>query len=174
MNAALPITYFLYNSPDFTFRGSSEFERANATAMHHWLLNSVFVGAFFGGSDQTISTARATLREHLRVSRDFPATKLFEAMSKGGRHSQLDERAVEELLALQYGKPRTFVALSLLYPEIDWNGSNWHVDHIIPQADSARNILRGRNLPEHRINDIIAAANSVGNLQLSYPPKIGQ
>ena len=166
LNAALPLIYYVYNTPDFDFRGSSEFERVNAAAMHNWLVNSLLVSAFVGHSDQTITTARATIREHLRVARDFPTQKLFDAMAKGGRLSQVDERTIEELFEMQYGKPRTFVALSLLYQGIDWNGSTWHVDHIIPQADAQKNVLRGRNMPEHRIQEILGAVNSLGNLQL--------
>lgn len=166
LNAVLPLVYYLYKTPDFDFRGSSEFERVNAAAMHRWLLNSLLVSAFVGHSDQTITTARAAIRDHLRVARDFPTQKLFDALAKGGRLSQVDERTIEELLQLQYGKPRTFVALSLLYQGIDWNGSAWHIDHIIPQADAQKNVLRGRNLPEHRIQEILGAVNSLGNLQL--------
>ena len=166
LNAVLPLVYYLYKTPDFDFRGSSEFERVNAAAMHRWLLNSLLVSAFVGHSDQTITTARAAIRDHLRIARDFPAQKLFDALAKGGRLSKVDERTIEELLQLQYGKPRTFVALSLLYQGIDWNGSAWHIDHIIPQADAQKNVLRGRNLPEHRIQEILGAVNSLGNLQL--------
>lgn len=166
LNAVLPLVYYIYKTRDFDFRGSSEFERINASAMHYWLLNSLLVSAFVGHSDQTITTARATIREHLRVARDFPVYKLFDAMAKGGRMSRVDERTIEELLEMQYGKPRTYVALSLLYQGIDWNGSNWHVDHIIPQADAQKNVLRARNLPEHRIQEILASVNSLGNLQL--------
>jgi len=166
LNAVLPMTYYIYNTPDFDFRGSSEFERANATAMHYWLVNSLLVSAFVGHSDQTIATARATIRDHLRVARDFPTQKLFDALAKGGRLSQVDERTIEELLEMQYGRPRTFVALSLLYQGIDWNGSAWHIDHIIPQADAQKNVLRGRNIPEHRIQEILGAVNCLGNLQL--------
>jgi len=166
LNAVLPLVYYIYNTPDFDFRGSSEFERVNAAAMHQWLLNSLLVSAFVGHSDQTIATARTTIQNNLRVARDFPTQKLFDALAKGGRLSQVDERAVDELLEMRYGKPRTFVALSLLYPGIDWNGSAWHVDHIIPQADAQKNILKGRNLPEHRIQEILGAVNSLGNLQL--------
>ncbi|SFA49145.1 Uncharacterized conserved protein, contains ParB-like and HNH nuclease domains [Paracoccus halophilus] len=166
LNTVLPLIYYVYNTPDFDFRGSSEFERMNSAEMHRWLLNSLLVGAFVGASDQTIKASRATIREHLKTSRDFPTDKLFEALARGGRLSQVDERTVEEILELQYGKPRTFIALSLLYPGIDWHGSNWHVDHIIPQAEANKSILRGRNLPEHRINEILAAANRLGNLQL--------
>lgn len=58
------------------------------------------------------------------------------------------------------------MALSLLYQGIDWHGATWHVDHVIPQADAQKNILRGRNIPEHRIQEILAAVNRLGNLQL--------
>lgn len=166
LNALLPIAYYLYQSHDFTFRGSTEFERFNAAAMHRWLLNSLFVGAFVGQSDRTIAICRQTIRDHLRVSRDFPVAKLFDALGRGGRLSQLDARGIEELLALQYGRAKTFVALSLLYPDIDWTGARWHLDHIIPQADAAKNVLRGRNLPEHRIVEIMDCLDRVGNLQL--------
>jgi Protein of unknown function DUF262/Protein of unknown function (DUF1524) len=166
LNAVLPLVYYIYNSPDFDFRGSSEFERVNAAAMHRWLVNSLLVGAFVGHSDQTITTARATIHDHLRTARDYPTQKLFDAMGKGGRLSQVDERTIEELLELQYGRPRTFVALSLLYHGIDWNGAAWHIDHIIPQAEAQKNVLRGRNIPEHHIQDILGAVNRLGNLQL--------
>lgn len=166
VNSVMPILYYLYHSPEFDFRGSSEFERVNAASMHRWLLNSLLVGAFVGASDQAITTARTALREHLKIARDFPRQQLFAALARGGRRSRIDEHTVEELLELQYGKPRTFVALSLLYPGLDWTGSHWHIDHIIPQADAQKSVLRSRNLPEHRINEILAARDSLGNLQL--------
>lgn len=166
MNAVLPLVYFLYRTPDFDFRGSSEFERISASAMHSWLINNLLVSAFAGSSDQAIGIARATIRDHLRMARDFPKQKLFDAMAKGGRLSRVDERAIEELFELQYGRPRTFLALSLMYQGIDWTGSSWHVDHIVPQADAQKNILRGRNIPEHRIQEILGSVNSLGNLQL--------
>ena len=166
LNAALPLVYYVYKNGEFDFRGTSEFERVNAIEMHYWLLNSLLVGAFVGQSDQAISTARGTIREHLQTDRDFPAQKLFSAMAKGGRISKVDERTIDELLELQYGRPRTFVALSLLYPGIDWTGSAWHIDHIVPQASAQKNVLRGRNIPEHRVQAILDATNRLGNLQL--------
>lgn len=67
---------------------------------------------------------------------------------------------------MQQSRSRSFIALSLLYGEIDWVGSKWHVDHIIPQASAGKNVLRGMNLPEHRVLEITSAANRLGNLQL--------
>lgn len=158
----------MYNTPDFDFRGSSEFERINASLMHYWLLNSLLVGAFSGNSDQTISIARAAIRDHLRLARErsFPTLKLFDVMARSGRISQVDDRTIDELLDLQYGKPRTHIALSLLYHGIDWSGSTWHVDHIIPQADAQKSVLRGRNIPEYRVQEMLDSVNRLGNLQI--------
>ena len=166
LNALLPIAYYLCNTRGFTFRGSTEFERINSAAIHKWLMNSLLVGAFAGNSDQAIAIARGTVKEHLRSSRDFPTQKLFESMARGGRLSRIDDRAIEEILSYEYGRSRSFIALSLLYGEIDWVGSKWHVDHIIPQASAGKNVLRGMNLPEHRVLEITSAANRLGNLQL--------
>ena len=141
LNALLPISYYLYNTRGFTFRGSTEFERIHSAAIHKWLLNSLLVGAFAGNSDQAIAIARGTLKEHLRSSRDFPTQKLFDTMAHGGRLSRIDDRAIDEILSYEYGRSRSFIALSLLYGEVDWVGSKWHVDHIIPQASAGESRL---------------------------------
>ncbi|WP_282048355.1 DUF262 domain-containing protein [Sulfitobacter mediterraneus] len=166
LNAVLPIAYYFYKLPEYTLLGSTEAERQNAQAIQTWLVNSLLVGAFAGSSDRTISIARATIRDSLAKGRNFPITELFRALETGGRISQLDERAVEELLELEYGKPKTFLALSLLYPNVDWNSATFHVDHIIPQAAANRRVLMGMNVPEHRIREIVGASKKIGNLQL--------
>lgn len=167
LNAVLPITYYLYNTPDYDFRGSTEFERMNASAMHYWLLNSLLVGAFSGNSDQTIAITRNTIRDHLLAGeRSFPSQGLFDAVAKNGRVAQVDSHATEKILDSIYKKPQTFLVLSLLYHGIDWSGSNWHIDHIIPQAHAQRNVLLGYNMPQYRIVEMEKAINRLGNLQL--------
>ncbi|WP_322864907.1 DUF262 domain-containing protein [Aquicoccus sp. G2-2] len=166
LNAVLPIAWFLFHAPSLTLRGSSEFDRQNGRATQRWLLNSLLMGVFAGTSDRTISVARSTLKDARQASRDFPEAQLYHALAIGGRLTRLDERGVEELLELKHGKPKTFLALSLLYNDLDWNGTIYHVDHIIPQARAARRILMGMNLPEHRIREITDAVNRLGNLQL--------
>lgn len=166
LNAVLPIAWFLFNTPDATLRGSSEFDRHNARAAQRWLINSLLMGVFAGTSDRTISVARATLKDAKQVSRNFPENQLYHALAIGGRMTRLDERAIEELLELGYGKPKTFLALSLLYSDLDWTGTIHHVDHIIPRARVDRRVLMGMNLPEHRIREITTCVNRLGNLQL--------
>lgn len=166
LNAVLPIAWFLYHAPGVTLRGTSEFDRQNARAIQRWLINSLLMGVFAGNSDRTISAARRTLKEAHQLSREFPEAQLYHALAIGGRLARLDERAVEDLLDLTYNKPRTFLALSLIYDDLDWSGTAHHVDHIIPRSRAERRVLMAANLPEHRIHEITASVNRLGNLQL--------
>lgn len=166
LNAVLPIAYYLFRSPDFTLRGSTEFERVTARQIQCWLIQSLLLGVFAGASDRTIALARGTIRDSLRSDRGFPADQLYEVLATNGRISRLDARAVEELLNLKYGKPKAFLALSLLQDGLDWNAGNYQVDHIIPQAAAGRRVLQGMNIPEHRIREITENVDRLGNLQL--------
>ncbi|MCP5389845.1 MAG: DUF262 domain-containing protein [Novosphingobium sp.] len=166
LNAVLPIAYYLFRTPEFSFRGSTEFERVNAREMQRWLIQSLLLGVFAGSSDRTISLARGAIREGLRSDRSFPAARLYDALATDGRIARLDARAIEGLLALEYGKAKTFLALSLLYDGLDWTSGAFHVDHIVPQDRAGRRTLQGMNIPEHRIREITDSLNRLGNLQL--------
>lgn len=166
LNAVLPIAYFMFHSPGATLHGSSEFDRQNGRSVQRWLLNSLLMGVFAGTSDRTIAVARATLKDANQISRNFPEQQLYHSLAIGGRMTKLDGRAVEELLELKYGKAKTFLALSLLYDDLDWGGTIYHVDHIIPRSRAQRNVLMGMNLPEHRIKEILDSVDRLGNLQL--------
>ena len=166
LNAVLPIAYFLYHNPEFSFRGSSDFERRNARLIQTWLLQSLLVSAFAGTSDRTITQARAAIRESLKLDRNFPTEKLFEALGRNGRLARLDERGIEEVLQLQYKSSKCFFALSLLYENLDWGGTQYHVDHIIPHSHADRRRLMSANISEHRIKAIMASVDRIGNLQL--------
>ena len=165
-NAVLPITYFLYQNPGFSFRGSTDFERRNMRLMQTWLLQSLLMSTFAGSSDVTITQARTTIRESLKYDRNFPTEKLFRALSRNGHLARLDERGIEGVLEHQYKSAKSFLALSLLYDDLDWGGSQFHVDHIIPKSHADRRSLMGMNIPESRIKEILASVNRIGNLQL--------
>lgn len=166
LNAVLPIAYYLFHTPGYTFRGSTEFERVNAHEMQRWLVQSLLLGVFAGQSDRTIALARTAIRESLKTDRSFPSEQLYEALATAGRISRMDEQAVEDVLALEFGRAKTFLALSLLYDDLDWGGTQFEVDHIVPRGKTDRRTLQGANLPEHKIREITANANRLANLQL--------
>lgn len=164
-NAVLPIAYFLYASPETTLRGTSAFEAHNALAIHHWLVQSLLVGAFAGASDNTIAKARATIRKSLEVNRNFPIDALFDALAGHGRISRLDARGIDDVLKFEYGKPKTILALKLIQIATQMSGTILHVDHIIPEASADQRVLRGAMVPDHRIKAIKDVVNRLGNLQ---------
>ena len=141
LNAVLPIAYYLFHNPMFTFRGSADFERHNARLIQTWLLQSLLVGAFGGSSDRTITLARATIRDSIKLDRNFPNEKLFEVLAGNGRLARLDDGGIEGVLQMEYKSSKTFLALSLLYDNLDWGGTQYHVDHIVPQAHTERRSL---------------------------------
>lgn len=166
LNAVLPIAYYLYRSPEYSFRGQTEFERSNARQMQKWLLQSLLMGTFAGSSDRTISLARNAIRENLKQDRNFPAARLYYDLAIGGRLTRLDDRAIEEILELKYSQSKTFLALSLIYDDLDWVGTSYHIDHIIPQASAHKRVLMGQNLQDAQIQRIIGAVDKLANLQL--------
>lgn len=165
-NAVLPIAYYLFRQPGLSLRGTSAFDAHNAQAIQHWLVQSLLVGAFAGASDNTIARARAILRKALEVDRNFPVDALFESLAGNGRISRLDERGIEEVLDYEYGKPKTLLALKLIQIATHLQGTVFHVDHVIPQADADQRNLRGAMVNDNRIKEIKGAVNRIGNLQL--------
>ena len=80
--------------------------------------------------------------------------------------ARLDESAIEGVLELEYKSAKCFLALSLLYEDLDWGGTHFHVDHIIPKTHADHRSLMVMNIPENRIKEILASVNRLGNLQL--------
>ena len=165
-NAALPIAYYLFQRPRVTLLGTSGFEAKNAVAVKQWLVQSLLVGAFAGSSDRTIDKARDTIKASLVTGDDFPIDALFDKLAGSGRISRLDERGIEEVLALEYGKPKTFLALKLIQIATHASGTNFHEDHIIPKAHASQNILQHQGVSASRIKQIKDSVNLIGNIQL--------
>lgn len=70
----------------------------------------------------------------------------------------------EDLLYLQYGNKRTFLVLSLLYPNLDLK-NYFHVDHIYPKSKFNKKVLKSF-LDENQIEIWKDWSNYIGNLQL--------
>ncbi|WP_036261529.1 GmrSD restriction endonuclease domain-containing protein [Methylocapsa aurea] len=167
-NALLPVAYYLYKIKTGALDGSTPFEVHNAQLIHRWLLGSLLNEVFGGNSDQTIGVSRSIIRESLRASNDFPYDDLVAGLQKRrGRVVNFDDQNLEALLDdTRYGKRTAFLALSLLYDALNWGTSYFHIDHIIPKSLATRQALMARNIAESRIERILSAVDSFGNLQL--------
>lgn len=166
VNALLPIAYYLYRSGRGGLDGSTPFEAANARRIHHWLLSSLLNGVFGGSSDRTISASRSVIQEGIRSGQDFPYQALVQGLASRGRVTNFDQNNIEGVLDTTYGKRNCFLALSLLYDAHNWGSTPYHIDHVIPRSLAERSMLMGMNLPETRIEKVLASVNALGNLQI--------
>lgn len=166
VNALLPIAYYIYRTNCGSLDGSTPFEAENARRIHQWLLGSLLNGVFGGSSDQTIGTARAVLQEWLQASREFPNSALVSRLASRGRITGFDDNNIDGVLETAYGKRNCFLAASLLYDNVNWGSTQYHIDHIIPRSLADRKTLMSRNIPETRIQQIVESVDKLGNLQL--------
>ncbi len=164
-NALMPIAYYLHNSGQ-TLDGTSAFDARNAVLVQKFLLGSLLNGAFSGTSDQAISVSRGLIKETLRTNHDFPASELISGLARRGRLASFNEDNIHSLFEISYGKRNCFLALSLLYEGQPWGTTGYHIDHIIPRSLANRDKLMAMNIPEHKIVEILASVDRLGNLQL--------
>ncbi|WP_018687719.1 DUF262 domain-containing protein [Ahrensia kielensis] len=164
-NALMPIAYYLHNIEQ-SLDGSSAFETENVANIQSFLLGSLLNGTFSGTSDQAISTSRGLIRDALRTQADFPLVELVSGLARRGRLASFNEENIPALFEITYGKRNCFLVLSLLYDSYQWGTSGFHIDHIIPQSLANRERLMQMNIPEVRIQEILASVNRLGNLQI--------
>lgn len=167
LNALHPIAYYLYRAKAGGLDGSTPFDMMNRERIRRWFF-AVSLNAVFGGnSDNTMGAARRAIYNGMLESREFPIIDLYDALAKNRKRSvRFDETTVGRVLLTRYGNKAVFFILSLLYEEKSWGLVPHHIDHIIPQASASRKTLLGLNIPVSRIDMIVEASNSIGNLQL--------
>ena len=159
-NALIPIIYYLYQRPDWTFRGTSTFEVRNARRIRQWLVMALLNGVFGGSSDSTLHDTRMVLQEFARPQDDFPSDQLN---AKAGRRAAFTDDTLDDILLLTYGKQRTFLVLSLLYDECGWGTMDFHQDHIFP-----RSLFTARSLAAANRTSWDGMGDRLGNLALLW------
>ena len=108
-----------------------------------------------------MTALRQVIREKEGV--DFPSEHM---MTGGGRSLLFEEEEIEDLADMQYGNRLTFALLSLLFPFIDLQNSQFHVDHVFPAAHFTKRQLVKAGVSEESVEGIIRKRNGLANLQL--------
>jgi len=165
-NALIPVAYFLFNQPGETLLGGSRWESKNAHIIRRWLTMSLLNGVFSGSSDSMLSALREVLRSFGKRGRDFPVDKLNRTIAHRGRSADFNGETMEKVLALEYGDPNTFLALSLLYEENAWGNMSHHKDHIFPKNEFTDTGLRRAGVPKDQWDRFYALKDRICNLQL--------
>jgi uncharacterized protein with ParB-like and HNH nuclease domain len=162
-NALIPIIYYLYTNSKLTLGGTTTFDVVNASAIRMWLTAALLRNVFSGQSDTALRITRTVLQNH--AQNGFPVERLNSDMAKADRPSAFGADAIEEVLALQYAEPRTFLALSLLYDDNSWSVDP-HEDHIFPKTLFTKKKLIERGITPERQERFQELMHSLGNLEL--------
>lgn len=160
----IPVAYYLYKRcVGDEFITSSQFENDRA-AVRTWLLRSLLKAGVWGsGQDTLLTRIRGAIQAH--GASGFPYDAIEIEMARIGKSLKFGDVEIDEIMDLQYGKPRTFVALAMLYPSINFQ-AEVHVDHVFPQSLFYRTKLAKAGVSQDEIQNYIDLMNGIPNLQL--------
>jgi hypothetical protein len=154
-NALIPVAYYLYRNPETRLMSENKEDAAKAQIIRRWLIMALLNGIFGGSSDSILSKFREGIKRHGENGRMFPIVELDAATREAKRIPTTDKESVKEILELEYGKPVTRLAQTLLFDERSWGVTPHDCDHIFP--------LDGFNKHFKQYKEL---ANKFGNLTL--------
>ncbi|MDB5337296.1 MAG: hypothetical protein JWN70_2915, partial [Planctomycetaceae bacterium] len=165
-NALIPIIYYLFQQDKQRLRGTSAFDKRNASNVRRWLLMALLNNVFGSSSDTMLQAIRESLNKHGKEGKDFPIDAINLAIKKKGRSTNFDEDAVDRILLLTYNESESFLALSLLYDENGWGTIAYEKDHIFPRAAFSTKNLKANGIAIGQIQNIQQHQNKLANLNL--------
>jgi hypothetical protein len=159
----IPVAYYIHSrglSADYVTKDVYASDRAR---VRRWVIRSLLKRGIWGsGLDGLLTGLRGVLS---RSHSEWPSDALEEEMARRGKSLSFTLAEIEDLADLEYGDPRVFPLIALLYPGID-TAKQFHVDHIFPRSRFTRARLRNAGVSADDVEDYSRDANRVPNLQL--------
>jgi hypothetical protein len=160
--ALLPIALFIERRGNFSLDTSSDTNDAKVQdAIRKWFIFSTLKNAFGGSSDTTLTRLRNILLE-VDAKDDFPVEALYASLAIEPNFSDAE---IQRVLGYQYQGRYTNLALSLLYPDLEWKNTTLHQDHIWPKSEFDKRLLKKRGYNDSRIEFYVANYNNLANLE---------
>jgi uncharacterized protein with ParB-like and HNH nuclease domain len=169
VNAFIPVIYYLHLHQPATFLDNIPFKVKNIALIRKWLLTALLSNTFSGQSDSALATARRVIRERAQTSDDFPAQGLNAELRRAGRKVTLDDESINDVLGLEYGKPLTFLAQSLLYNITDRGTRTYHQEYIFPKSFFRPRQMSKAGISSGQQDQFTELANTLANLLLLTP-----
>lgn len=162
-NALIPIAYYFFKGGD---------DGANSKAgIRKYLIHALLKRVFGSHGDQALARLREELRERradgsyvLKRNR-FEFSALTQVMFSGNRSLLVSQDDIEEILEMPKGA-YSFMALSLLYPNLNFAMVKFHQDHIHPASQFTNAELRKADIPEKDWKEWRSKRDRLPNLQL--------
>lgn len=160
----LPIALYLHQRGVTDTYLTSSNDAGDRFTIQQWVAKSLIKRGIWGsGLDTLLGRIRDALRDS--PAGGFPVAAVEKGMAGVGKGLVFDETEVEDLLMLEYGAPRTFTVLSILYPGLDLS-NEFHEDHIFPKSRFTKSKLAEAGISAEKIVDYTRSFNHLANLQL--------
>lgn len=161
-NAIIPIAYFIFKNDFEDSILQSTKREEDRKAIREWLARVLLKGVFGGQPDSIYPVMRKLVDDNMGR---FPLPEIIERYRREKKNILFSEDEIEGILDLQYSKAKTYCALTLLYPSLNYS-SKFHQDHIHPKSFFTKKKLGDLGIPENKIDDFLSRVNELSNLQL--------
>lgn len=157
-NALLPIAYYIHRNK---LGNDLSKNRVDHDVIKQWLIKSLLKRGVWGSGLDTLLFA---IRNS--SANGFPSDDIEAMMRRRGKSLAFDDEELEDLIDASYGDRRVYGILALLYPFIDVQTNQFHVDHVFPRAQMTESKLKMAGVPEEDIQTYLDRVNRIANLQL--------
>ena len=140
--AVSPIVYYRYNGGDF--KASS-----NKNELKKYIVIAQLKQIFGTASNSALASIRRALKE--APTNSFSMSKLNRIRFTGDRTLRYTDDEIDSMFDTYEIGPYTFMILSLLYPELNYDEIEFHQDHMHPYS----------SFEEAKIKDLILSDNNV-------------
>lgn len=161
-NAIIPIAYFIYKNKFETQILHAAQRESDRKAIKEWLARVLLKGTFGGQPDSIYPAMRDLVNNN---PGKFPLEETIQHYKGRTKSITFTEDDIDGLLDLQYGQPKTYCALTILYSSLNYN-FKYHQDHIHPQSFFNKKTLKKLGVSEDQVDVFIDQFNSLPNLQL--------
>lgn len=167
----IPVAYYVHHRGlGHEYRESPK-SRADREVLRSWVLRSLIVRGVWGsGLDTLLRDVRTIIRAE--GATQFPVAAIERAMARRGKSLAVTEALVDDVLSLEYGRPRTFAVLAALFPHVDTR-NQFHVDHVFPaallDAKKLRRLGKDDGTPVFaaaEVDDLLDRRDKLPNLEL--------
>lgn len=166
-NSTLIIVYYLYKGGDV----SKESKEGILKYLAHTVVNNLYSSS----QDQLIVDLRKAFRVEKKLDtgaviyegkfKKFLFDDVLKIKLPSRKKLSVSKDNLDNLLEIEKGK-KSFLLLTLLYPNLSYRNVSFHQDHIHPSANFSEDKLKEMGIDANEISKWIGIKNKLPNLQL--------
>lgn len=161
--AIIPIAYFIYKNQFENTIIHASIRENDRKAIKEWLARVLLKGTFGGTPDGIYPVMRNFVNDNMGR---FPLEEIIEHYRGKRKSITFTDDDIENILEMEYGGARTYCALTLLYPALNYS-FKYHQDHIHPKSFFNKRKLAALGIENDSTKqEFISRHNKLPNLQL--------